>query len=143
VIRPCSGVVAQTGYNYSSSIKAADLPMVDLIFIVNNSYEWHEMNMRRNPKHYTTPIPMSANIVAYIQDNTGAGMWYNAMIPMNIKRFPDRYYKSCSFRYYYTNTSQILFNINVQILNHLTNQLLFKAFIPSFKSHIHVFVFRS
>ncbi len=35
-----SGVVEQHGYEYS---KAAELPMVDLVFVVKNSEEWYVM----------------------------------------------------------------------------------------------------
>ena len=42
-----SGVVPQAGYNYES-----ELPLVDVIFVVENTTEWHSKNMEMNPNHY-------------------------------------------------------------------------------------------
>ena len=58
-----SGAVEQKGYSYSDK----DLPMVDFIIAVENAEEWHHKNMNRNPSHYTTPIPLNAKTIAYIQ----------------------------------------------------------------------------
>lgn len=104
-----SGVIEQGGYSYSYSLPnnrsaflqeeantntpPLPLPMVDLIFVVEDSMNWHEDNKASNPEHYTTPIPFSASYIAYIQDNFGAGMWYNAMVRMNTSRYPNRLMK--------------------------------------------------
>lgn len=43
-----SGVIPQTGYDYSE-----EMPLIDLIFVVQNQREWHRLNFRRNRQHYT------------------------------------------------------------------------------------------
>ncbi len=36
---------------------------------------------------------MTPSSIAYAQEKWGARMWYNAMVPMNTKRFPNRHMK--------------------------------------------------
>lgn len=43
-----SGVNTQTGYDYTE-----DLPLIDLIFIVENQKKWHKLNYKTNRHHYT------------------------------------------------------------------------------------------
>ena len=101
-----SGVVRQEGYDYSApSIKKSsknlledgidekELPMVDMIFAVKDPEAWHAENMALNPSHYTPMRTLTAWDIAQIQDNYGAGMWYNAMIAMNISSYPTRLMK--------------------------------------------------
>lgn len=88
-----SGVIEQGGYDYHNMAKAADLPMVDLVFAVDDPVEWHMDNMKRNPSHYTPLFPLSARMVAYFQESFGASIWFNALVRMNIQRYPDRLMK--------------------------------------------------
>lgn len=90
-----SGVVKQDGYDYTSKSKASlnDLPMVDLVFIVDDTYDWHKQNRNINPSHYSTPFPMTTSMITYLQNETGAGIYYNAMVEMNIKSYPNRLMK--------------------------------------------------
>ena len=44
-----SGAVEQGGYQYSDKKGGAELPMLDLVFVVEDSVQWHEENMRYNP----------------------------------------------------------------------------------------------
>ena len=100
-----SGVVKQDGYKYSSglqvggisshdeTLEGADLPMVDMIFAVEDPEIWHAKNMMLNPAHYSPLIDVSPQTLSHIQDSYGAGMWYNAMIAMNLERFPNRLMK--------------------------------------------------
>jgi mitochondrial translocator assembly and maintenance protein 41 len=111
-----SGVVRQDGYDYESANKGLDatdsaeikmtdstpvvvekkqseLPMVDMIFAVDDPKAWHTENMRQNPDHYTPLMTMNPVDVTRMQDSYGAGMWYNAMIAMNIPRCPSRMMK--------------------------------------------------
>lgn len=82
-----SGVLPQAGYNYSNS---SLLPMLDLVFAVSDPVQWHRLNMQLHPSHYTSIVPLTPNLTAYVQNNFGAGMWYNVDIPLNIRRFPHR-----------------------------------------------------
>lgn len=43
-----SGVVFQTGYDYQQG----NLPLLDVIFVVDDAYEWHSKNSERNRAHY-------------------------------------------------------------------------------------------
>ena len=111
-----SGVVRQDGYDYESALKELDaadsteikmtggtlavakkeqsnLPMVDMIFAVDNPEAWHSENMIQNPDHYTPLLTMTSVELTRVQESYGAGMWYNAMIAMNIQRCPDRMMK--------------------------------------------------
>lgn len=84
-----SGVVTQSGYNYNSS----DYPMLDLILVVEDSEQWHLNNMRMNPTHYSSLIPLNAANVAKFQDKIPAYFWFNAYVPMDSPRFPNRLMK--------------------------------------------------
>lgn len=94
-----SGVVRQDGYDYSvekekeEENEEKELPMVDMIFAVQDPESWHEKNMILNPTHYTPLVELSPWTLSHVQDAYGAGMWYNAMIPMNISRYPNRLMK--------------------------------------------------
>lgn len=86
-----SGAIEQGGYDYGQQ-KSEEMPMVDMIFAVSDSESWHRENLRRNPIHYSTPFPMKANCISKVQ-HTGAGLWYNTYVPMNLKNFPNRLMK--------------------------------------------------
>jgi mitochondrial translocator assembly and maintenance protein 41 len=100
-----SGVVKQDGYKYNGepqaggiaspeeSVASAELPMVDMIFAVEDPETWHAKNMTLNPAHYSPLFEVSPQTLTHIQNSYGAGMWYNAMISMNLKRFPNRLMK--------------------------------------------------
>ena len=87
-----SGVVAQAGYDYSSA-DPSQLPMLDLIFVVEDAEKWHAANMARNREHYTSFAAVSAGVVAWIQERLGAHVWFNAYIPMNTARSGKRMLK--------------------------------------------------
>lgn len=89
-----SGVVEQGGYDYSLKDKdSAQLPMLDLIFVVEDSEQWHAENMRRHPDHYSSFLARSPGVVAAVQEKMGAKVWFNAYIPMGTKRSPHRMIK--------------------------------------------------
>lgn len=75
-----SGAVEQGGYSYKG--KASDLPMIDFIFVVKDSEEWHRDNMELNPSHYSSLLPMNSKMVAYVQDKIPAHCWFNAYVPI-------------------------------------------------------------
>jgi hypothetical protein len=91
-----SGCIEQAGYDYApvaGADGAADLPMVDFIFAVDSTEAWHEENRKRNPSHYSPLFPLSTRQLADIQDHYGAGVWFNTMIPMGLRRNPSRQMK--------------------------------------------------
>jgi translocator assembly and maintenance protein 41 len=92
-----SGVFAQEGYDYSSltgSSSAAeknkkksmsDLPMVDFIFVVEDSQSWHAENLIRNSSHYSSMLCLSSKNTAAFQDRFPAHFWFNAYVPLPVK----------------------------------------------------------
>ena len=60
-----SGAIAQGGYDYStqssssSSSSSDSLPMIDFIFAVRDSEEFHLQNLARNAEHYSPLIPFT------------------------------------------------------------------------------------
>ena len=95
-----SGVIEQGGYDYNKDnkdnnkgSKSNSNPMVDMIFVVDNPEEWHSLNLKLNPSHYSTLFPFSSSFITKIQDSFGARIWYNAMIEMKITNFPTRLMK--------------------------------------------------
>lgn len=44
-----------------------DKPMLDFIFVVENSEDWHSCNMKRNPSHYSSIFSLSSQHVAIVQ----------------------------------------------------------------------------
>ncbi|XP_011302988.1 phosphatidate cytidylyltransferase, mitochondrial [Fopius arisanus] len=55
--------------------------MLDLIFVVNNSRQWHAENMERHPDHYAQPLRfLGHKAVTRIQETWGAKIYYNTLI---------------------------------------------------------------
>eukprot|EP01039_Chlorochromonas_danica_P009310 gene9310-10276_t len=73
-----SGAVQQGGYNYKKH--AAELPMLDLILVVEDSLSWHTENMRMNPSHYSSLLPMNPSFVTSFQEFLPAHFWFNAYV---------------------------------------------------------------
>ncbi|KAI9297917.1 mitochondrial matrix Mmp37 [Neoconidiobolus thromboides FSU 785] len=66
-----SGVFKQLGYSSN------DLPQVDLIFGVTHPAHWHSENFRKNRHHYSGMSKLGSGFVSMVQDNFGAGIYYN------------------------------------------------------------------
>ena len=54
-----SGAVEQGGYNYSDEKGGAELPMLDMVFAVEDPVQWHEENMRQNPGYLSLSLSLS------------------------------------------------------------------------------------
>ena len=78
-----SGAVRQGSYDYSRENKdrGKELPMLDLIFAVENSEAWHTANKERHRDHYTSMIDLKPSQIAFVQRKIGARVWFNAMVP--------------------------------------------------------------
>ena len=85
-----SGAVKQASYDYN---KSRDLPMLDLILSVDDSEAWHAANKKKNPGHYTSLVDLSPRNIAWLQRKVGAGVWFNALVPMGISSQPNRLMK--------------------------------------------------
>ncbi|XP_038069086.1 phosphatidate cytidylyltransferase, mitochondrial-like [Patiria miniata] len=54
--------------------------MIDFIFVVNDAADWHAQNLRRNPHHYSSLRHLGAEKIVRIQDEIGAGVYYNTLV---------------------------------------------------------------
>jgi mitochondrial translocator assembly and maintenance protein 41 len=72
-----SGVFSQgtASSNYS--------PQVDFIFGVTHTQHWHSLNMMHNPHHYSALRYLGSGVISYIQDNFGAGVYFNPFVEIN------------------------------------------------------------
>ena len=66
-------------FHQKSHIRKED-NMLDLVFAVEDSYSWHEQNMEMNPTHYSALRHLGPAVVAHVQQNYGAGVYYNSMV---------------------------------------------------------------
>lgn len=57
--------------------------MIDLIFAVQNSKQWHAENLQKNPSHYSFLMrACGANAITTVQRNYGAKIYYNTLVPI-------------------------------------------------------------
>ncbi|XP_069678670.1 phosphatidate cytidylyltransferase, mitochondrial [Periplaneta americana] len=70
-----SGVLKQSGSDITKN-------MVDMIFTVEDPPSWHKENISRNPHHYSSLRWLGHNAVARFQENWGAKIYFNALIPI-------------------------------------------------------------
>ncbi|KAK9239859.1 mitochondrial matrix Mmp37-domain-containing protein [Lipomyces kononenkoae] len=72
-----SGVFSQ-GRSYQKS-----KPQVDLIFGVTHTQHWHSLNITQYPDHYSFLRRLGSGAVSYVQDNLGAGVYFNPYVEIN------------------------------------------------------------
>lgn len=77
-----SGVVEQTNNECDENT------LIDIILVVDNSFEWHTLNKALNPYDYTPALPLGITGITYIQEKFKSHIWYNVYIP--IKSIPHR-----------------------------------------------------
>ncbi|XP_032118138.1 phosphatidate cytidylyltransferase, mitochondrial isoform X1 [Sapajus apella] len=70
-----SGVYRQAGPN--SDQKNA---MLDFVFTVDDPVAWHSKNLKKNWNHYSFLKVLGPKIITSIQNNYGAGVYYNSLI---------------------------------------------------------------
>nr|XP_012640712.1 phosphatidate cytidylyltransferase, mitochondrial isoform X2 [Microcebus murinus]XP_012640713.1 phosphatidate cytidylyltransferase, mitochondrial isoform X2 [Microcebus murinus] len=70
-----SGVYRQAGPN--SDQKNA---MMDFVFTVDDPVAWHTKNLKKNRSHYSLLKFLGPRIITSIQNNYGAGVYYNSLI---------------------------------------------------------------
>ncbi|XP_052766968.1 phosphatidate cytidylyltransferase, mitochondrial-like [Mya arenaria] len=69
-----SGVFQQQGGDMSKN-------MLDFIMIVDNPHQWHSENLAVNNKHYSFLRHLGAKGICNIQNNFGAGVYFNTLVP--------------------------------------------------------------
>lgn len=74
-----SGVKQQIGYE---NVKKKKETMIDFIFCVNNSLDWHSENLLKNPQHYSGLKTFGSNFITKFQENVGAKVYCNTLIPL-------------------------------------------------------------
>ncbi|ERE67235.1 MMP37-like protein [Cricetulus griseus] len=55
-------------------------PMLDLVFTVDDPVSWHEKNLKKNWSHYSFLKLLGPRIIASVQNNFGAGVYFNPLI---------------------------------------------------------------
>ena len=70
-----SGVFQQTGHKDMSK------NMIDFIFTVDNTLEWHKENIKRNRNHYSLLKLFGAGTITETQEQYGAGVYFNTLVP--------------------------------------------------------------
>ncbi|XP_037584760.1 phosphatidate cytidylyltransferase, mitochondrial isoform X1 [Cebus imitator] len=70
-----SGVYRQAGPN--SDQKNA---MLDFVFTVDDPVAWHSKNLKKNWNHYSFLKVLGPKFITSIQNNYGAGVYYNSLI---------------------------------------------------------------
>lgn len=73
-----SGVFKQAGYG-------AQQPMLDMVLAVDDPVEWHRANLEANTMDYAwMPRRAGPEFITHLQDNFGAGLYYNTLVPIQL-----------------------------------------------------------
>eukprot|EP01084_Bolivina_argentea_P310947 538171_1 len=82
--------------------------MMDCIFIVNNSHEWHAKNLLLNPNHYSLLMRYcGAKIITKLQ-SFGGGILYNPYININWHKYNNKLNNDLQIKYGVISTSQLI-----------------------------------
>lgn len=57
--------------------------MIDFIFGVSHTQHWHSLNLQQHRDHYSGLGSLGSSAVSYVQDNLGAGVYFNPYITVN------------------------------------------------------------
>lgn len=59
--------------------------MIDFIFGVSHTQQWHDLNLAQHPCHYSglRYLPYASAAISRIQDSLGAGVYFNPYITVN------------------------------------------------------------
>lgn len=56
--------------------------MIDMVYCVDNPKKWHEGNMKGNSSHYSGLKYLGPKFIASFQENSGARVYFNTLVPM-------------------------------------------------------------
>lgn len=54
--------------------------MLDFLFVVDNSLEWHKENLKQNSHHYSFVRVLGPKLITRLQEDFGASIYYNTLI---------------------------------------------------------------
>ncbi|XP_055725882.1 phosphatidate cytidylyltransferase, mitochondrial [Salvelinus fontinalis] len=74
-----SGVFKQNGTSQGQMGRN----MLDFVLAVDDSVTWHTMNLMQNRKHYSVLKFLGPRKISRIQDEHGAGVYYNTLVPVD------------------------------------------------------------
>ena len=57
--------------------------MIDFIFGVTYTQHWHSLNLNQHRDHYSSIGSLGSSVVSYVQDQLGAGVYFNPYITVN------------------------------------------------------------
>ena len=91
-----SGVFPQSGSSSTSSsplhphpsaaistMQKGEGKMIDFIFGVSYTQHWHSLNLQQHRDHYSAAGYLRSYLVSRIQDNWGAGVYFNPFVTVN------------------------------------------------------------
>jgi translocator assembly and maintenance protein 41 len=56
-------------------------PLIDFLIATSHPSHFHSINLARNPSHYPLLARwMGSDVIARVQENWGAGVWYATMV---------------------------------------------------------------
>ncbi|KAJ1985087.1 Mitochondrial translocator assembly and maintenance protein 41 [Dimargaris verticillata] len=58
-------------------------PLVDFILAVTHAQHWHSINLQQNPHHYSGLRYFGSGLIAKVQENLGAGVYFNPYVEIN------------------------------------------------------------
>ncbi|KAF8456653.1 mitochondrial matrix Mmp37-domain-containing protein [Terfezia claveryi] len=78
-----SGVFSQGTSTPTPMDKSRKKPMIDLIFGVTYTQHWHSINIAQHRDHYSFLGTLGSKVVAHVQDDFGAGVYFNPYVELN------------------------------------------------------------
>ncbi|KAM8930758.1 phosphatidate cytidylyltransferase, mitochondrial [Pelodytes ibericus] len=76
-----SGVFRQSGTSHGN----VGNNMLDFVFAVDDPVMWHTLNIKQNRAHYSALRFLGPKYISTIQNNYGAGVYYNTLVPVDGK----------------------------------------------------------
>ncbi|KAF5308384.1 hypothetical protein FQR65_LT18181 [Abscondita terminalis] len=78
-------------FAYGSAVKkqlnnaqtASNTNMIDLVFCVDNAYEWHRSNLEINNSHYSGFRYLGHHTITKFQELYGAKVYFNTLVPLD------------------------------------------------------------
>ena len=66
-----------------STVQKIEGKMIDFIFGVSYTQHWHSLNLHQHRDHYSAAGYLRSYLVSRIQDNWGAGVYFNPFVTVN------------------------------------------------------------